>query len=65
MKGRQFLARLRALGVEIDVSHGKGGHVEVRFQGRKSFVKMHGAKDLSNNYIRLVCRQLGIDPKEI
>ena len=65
VKGRQFLKKLRAYGVTTNVSRGKGGHVEVMYRGRKTFVTMHGATDLSNLYIKLVCRQLGIDPKDL
>lgn len=65
VKGRQFLKKLRAHGVTTHAGRGKGGHVEVTYRGRKTFVKMHGATDLSNLYIKLVCRQLGIDPKDL
>lgn len=49
----------------MDVGRGKGGHVYVRYAGRKSVVKMHGSKDLDNRYVKLVCGQLGIDPEEL
>ena len=49
----------------MDAGRGKGGHVYVRRGGRKSIVKMHGSKDLDNGYVRLVCRQLGIDPEDL
>ncbi|MCY4222462.1 MAG: type II toxin-antitoxin system HicA family toxin [Thiotrichales bacterium] len=65
MKTRQFLRKLRAQGATVDVGRGKGGHVYVRYRGRKSIVKMHGSKDLDNRYIRLVCSQLGIDPGDL
>lgn len=65
MKARQFLRKLRARGATVDVGRGKGGHVYVRHGGRKSIVKMHGSKDLDNSYVKLVCRQLGIDPEDL
>ena len=49
----------------VDVGRGKGGHVYVRYGGRKSIVKMHGPKDLDNRYLGLVCGQLGIDPGDL
>ena len=49
----------------MDAGRGKGGHVYVRYGGRKSIVKMHGSKDLDNRYVRLVCAQLGIDPEDL
>ena len=62
MKGRQLARKLKAIGVEIKSSRGKGGHVLASFNGRQTVIKTHGTKDLTNNYIRLVCKQLGIDP---
>jgi len=61
MKARQFIRKLKAHGVEIETGRGKGGHVLATFEGRRTVIKTHGAKDLSNQYIRLVCRQLGIE----
>lgn len=63
MKARQFLRRLREAGVEIDESRGKGGHVLVRFRGRWSTVPVHGAVDLGPDFLRTICKLLGIDPK--
>lgn len=65
MKARQFLRKLRARGATVDAGRGKGGHVYVRYAGRKSIVKMHGSKDLDNRYVKLVCAQLGIDPEDL
>ena len=65
MKGRQFLRKLRARGATVDAGRGKGGHVYVRYGGRKSVVKMHGSKDLDNSYVKLVCGQLGIDSEDL
>lgn len=61
MKARQFIRKLKAHGVEIETGRGKGGHVLATFEGRRTVIKTHGAKDLSNRYIQLVCRQLGIE----
>ena len=49
----------------MDAGRGKGGHVYVRYGGRKSVVKMHGSKDLDNSYVKLVCGQLGIDSEDL
>jgi len=65
MKGKQAVRRFRKHGVEVIVSRGKGGHYLLYYQGRRSTFKMHGDSDLSPAYIKLVCNQLGIDPKEI
>ena len=65
MKGKQRLKKLRAAGVEIETGRGKGGHVQARCNGKKAVIKTHGAKDLSNNYVNLVCKQLGINPEDL
>ena len=49
----------------MEAGRGKGGHVYVRYGGRKSVVKMHGSKDLDNSYVKLVCGQLGIDSEDL
>lgn len=65
MKGKQLVRRLRKLGVEIDASRGKGAHSLATYQGKRATIMTHGDRDLSPAYIKLVCKQLGIDPKEI
>ena len=65
MKGRQLIKKLQALGVEIETGQGKGGHVQARFNGRKTVIKTHGGKDLSKNYVNLVCKQLGINQEDL
>ena len=65
MKGKQLVRRLRKLGVEIDATRGKGAHSLATYQGRRSTIITHGDRDLSPEYIKAVCKQLGIDPKEI
>ena len=65
MKGKQLIKKLRALGVEIETGRGKGGHVQARFNDKKAVIKTHGAKHFSNNYVKLVCKQLGINPEDL
>jgi predicted RNA binding protein YcfA (HicA-like mRNA interferase family) len=65
MKGRQLIKKLQALGVEIETGRGKGGHVQTGFNGRKTVIKTHGGKDLSKNYVNLVCKQLGINQEDL
>lgn len=49
----------------IEKARGKGGHQLVRYQGRKAPVSVHGNLDLGPEYIKMLCKQLGIDPKEL
>ena len=65
MKGKQFLRRLKKAGVEIVSSRGKGSHCLAMYHGRRSTIITHGNRDLSPAYIKEVCKQLGIDPKEV
>ena len=65
MQGKQLIETLRALSVEIETGRGKGGHVQARFDDKKAVIKTHGAKDFSNNYVKLVCKQLGINPEDL
>jgi mRNA interferase HicA len=65
MKGRQLIRRLEAAGVEIVRSRGKGGHVIARYQGHQTTVPVHGDRDLGPNFIRDLCKQLGLDPRRV
>ena len=65
MKGRQLIRRLKAAGVEIIVSRGKGGHVVARHGGRQTTVPIHGSRDIGPEFIRDLCKQLGLDPKRV
>ena len=63
MKSQQLIKKLRGIWVEIDLMQRR--HVQARFNERIAVIKTPGAKDLSNNHVKLVCKQLGIDSKEL
>ena len=65
MKGRQLIRRLKAAGVEIIRSRGKGAHVIVRYRGRQTTGPIHGDRDLGPDFIRDICKQLGLDPRSV
>jgi mRNA interferase HicA len=65
MKGRQLIRRLRAAGVEIIESRGKGGHIVARYRGRQTTVPTHGSRDLGPDFVREICKQLGLDPRRV
>lgn len=65
MKAKQFLRKLREQGVEIIEGRGKGSHVLVIYKGKRSTVPFHKGKDLDRNFMREICRQLGIDPNDV
>ena len=65
MKGRQFVRKLRKAGVDIDTKRGKGGHVRLTFRSRSTVLPMHGDTDLAPEFLRRICKQLGIDWRRI
>ena len=65
MKGRQLIRRLRAAGVEIVERRRKGGHVLARYRGSQATVPVHGGRDIGPDFIRDLCKQLGLDPKRV
>ena len=65
MKGRQLIRRLKTAGVEIIESRGKGGHVIARYRGRQTTVPTHGRRDIGPDFIRDLCKQLGLEPKRV
>ena len=65
MKGREFIKRLKRSGVEIVEHRGKGGHVWAVYQGRKTTIPFHGSADVDPNFLKLLCKQLGLDPEDV
>jgi predicted RNA binding protein YcfA (HicA-like mRNA interferase family) len=64
MKAKQFLRKLKAAGASV-VPGGKGGHIRLEIDDNVSFVKMHGAADLEWDYMKEVCKQLGLDIRDV
>ena len=65
MKGRQFIRRLRRAGVQIDTKRGKGGHIRLSYQGCSTVLPVHGDTDLAPEFLRTICKQLGIDWRKV
>jgi len=65
VKAKQLIRRLKKKGVEMDAKRGKGGHRRAEYQGQWATIAVHGDRDLSPEYIKLICKQLGLDPNEI
>lgn len=65
MKTRELLRKLKQFGVIVIAGRGKGGHVRLVFQGRKSVLPTHGGKDIDPVFVKTVCKQLGINPEKI
>lgn len=64
VKTRQFLKKLRQAGVEITKPRRSGSHYMAHRNGKKVPV-MHHTADLDPEYCKMVCKQLGLDPKEV
>jgi predicted RNA binding protein YcfA (HicA-like mRNA interferase family) len=46
VKTKQLIRKLQAAGVEIDKSRGKGGHIGLRYKGKRTVLPVHGAADI-------------------
>ena len=64
VKSKQFIQRLRAAGAQVVKPESGGSHYMAYLNGRKAPV-MHHSADLSNDYCKRVCKQLGLEPKEV
>ena len=70
VNGAQFIRRVRRIGrrtkskVRVERSRGKGDHVTLYFGGKFTIVGDQ-SKELKPGTFRAMCRQLGIDPREI
>ena len=65
VKGKEFIKRLKRNGVEIIEGRGKGGHVWAIHNGRKTTVPFHGSTDVDPNFLKMICKQLGLDPGDV
>jgi len=65
VKGRELVRRLRRAGVQVTGRRGGTGHLLARHQGKKAPVPMHGDRDLGPDFVRDLCKQLGLDPGRV
>ena len=64
MKTEQLFKRLKAAGVEIDTRKGTS-HRKLAYQGKTSTMTYHPGADVPPLTIKKLCKQLGLDPKEV
>jgi len=62
-KTRDVMRRMGALGA-VFTPRGGTGHFTVSFQGRATTFPMHPSKELGPNFIRTICKQIGMDAKQ-
>ena len=65
MKARELIRKLRKYGVEFVKGRGKGGHQLARYQGKQTTIPVHGDADLGPHFVKMLCKQLGINPNDI
>ena len=70
MRGGEFIARVEKLGrssgvtVVFEKSHGKGSHGTLWYGNRKTTVKDR-KKEIGPGLLRAMCKDLGIEPKDL
>lgn len=65
MKSKQFIQKLRRMGVEIIERRGKGGHVLAKYKGNQTTVPIHGDADMGNVFLKKICKQLGLNFEDL
>ena len=65
MKSKQLIKKLKKHGVEITKGRGKGGHQIAEYNGKQTTIPIHGDADLGPKFIKMLCKQLGINPNDI
>jgi mRNA interferase HicA len=58
MKSTEAKRLLQSLGATFEP--GKGGHLKVTLNGRRSILPMHGSKELASGTWRAIQKQLGL-----
>jgi predicted RNA binding protein YcfA (HicA-like mRNA interferase family) len=64
MNSSELLRKPRR-GATIETGHGKGGHVRVILNGRKTFIPTHGKTELAPGTYREILKQLGLKPTDL
>ncbi|MHC1711571.1 MAG: type II toxin-antitoxin system HicA family toxin [Solidesulfovibrio sp.] len=63
VKAKQLIKKLRAAGV-VFTKPRSGSHYMAHLNGKQAPVMYH-SEDLNPDYCKMVCKQLGLDPKEV
>ncbi len=61
-EGRRPQAWLESLGATF--KPGKGSHLKVYLNGRRSVIPMHGSKDIPTGTLHAIMKQLGVKPPQ-
>jgi mRNA interferase HicA len=60
MKYSEFKRWLAKYGCTFTASRGKGGHITVIYENRKTVMPFHGSKEIKEGTRRAILKQLGI-----
>lgn len=60
MNAKEFRRWLKENGCEFDESRGKGGHIQVKLGNKKTYLPMHGHKELGKGLVETIKKQLGL-----
>jgi len=64
MNSAELLRKLRRLGAEF-TNQGKGAHVTVKLNGKKTIVPVHGKKELKTGTLETIRKDLGLSKTDI
>ena len=65
VKGKELVRRLRRAGVEVTGRAGGTGHLLARDQGKKVPVPMHGDRDIGPDFVKMLCKELGVNFRRV
>ncbi len=57
MKHKAFIDELKSLGVKVEDAK---GHLKLYYKGKQTVCRRHPTKEISNQYAKLVKKQLGL-----
>jgi len=60
MKHSEFKKWLKEQGCTFEEGRGKGGHITIYYNGRKTVMPFHGSKEIGNGLVNAIKKQLGL-----
>ncbi len=60
MRHSEFRKWLKDQGCTFEEGRGKGGHITIHYQGRKTVMPFHGNKEIGKGLVHAIKRQLGL-----
>lgn len=60
MTHSEFKKWLKKQGCTFEESRGKGGHITIHYQNRKTVMPFHGSKEIGAGLMNAIKKQLGL-----